>query len=95
MPRHISINNNGYVHKVYTGEENQKQEHNTKKKEITTPEDKNSKKIRKRANNKRKIEIDNRILKVEKEIINHKREEKRRKEKIVIENMNKKSKHFS
>merc|ERR1712002_531098 len=39
-------------------------------------------------------EIDKKILEAEKEIINHKREEKRRKEKMVIENMNKKTKIF-
>ena len=47
-----------------------------------------------RANNKRKKEIDKKILEAEKEIINHKREERRRKEKMVIENMNKKTKIF-
>merc|ERR1711891_66832 len=47
-----------------------------------------------RANNKRKKEIDKKILEAEKEIINHKREERRRKEKMVIENMNKKTKNF-
>ena len=49
MPRHISKNNNGYVHKVYTGEENQKREHNTKKRKTTIPEDKTSKKIKKKS----------------------------------------------
>merc|ERR1712050_276943 len=47
-----------------------------------------------RANNKRRKEIDKKILEAEKEIINHKREEIRRKEKMVIENMNKKPKLF-
>merc|ERR1712236_177240 len=47
-----------------------------------------------RANNKRKKEIDKKILEAEKEIINHKREERRRKEKMVIENMHKKTKIF-
>ena len=43
-----------------------------------------------RANHKRKKELDNKILEVEKEILNHKREERNMKEKRVIENMNKK-----
>merc|ERR1712002_1360009 len=47
-----------------------------------------------KANKKRRKEIDNKILEAEKEIINHKREERRRKEKMVIENMNKKPKFF-
>merc|ERR1712168_563266 len=46
------------------------------------------------ANNKRKKVIDNKILEVEKEILNHKKEERNIKEKRVIENMNKKPKIF-
>merc|ERR1712002_1162261 len=46
------------------------------------------------ANNKRKKVIDNKILEVEKEILNHKKEERDIKEKRVIENMNKKPKIF-
>merc|ERR1712215_32313 len=46
------------------------------------------------ANNKRKKVIDNKILEVEKEILNHKKEERDIKEKRVIENMNKKTKIF-
>merc|ERR1712002_1261685 len=44
--------------------------------------------------NKRKKVIDNKILEVEKEILNHKKEERDIKEKRVIENMNKKPKIF-
>merc|ERR1712215_565096 len=49
---------------------------------------------KKGANNKRKKEIDKKILEAEKEIINHKRKKRRRKEKMVNENMNKKTKIF-
>merc|ERR1712121_543984 len=59
-----------------------------KKKKTIVPEDKTSKKI------KRKKEIDNKILEAQKEIMNHKREGRARKEKMVIENMNKKTKIF-
>ena len=48
-----------------------------------------------KANKKRKKEIDNKILEAPKEIMNHKREERARKEKMVIENMNKKNKNIS
>merc|ERR1712121_453902 len=47
-----------------------------------------------KANKKRKKEIDNKILEAQKEIMNHKREERARKEKMVIETMNKKTKIF-
>merc|ERR1712121_494802 len=47
-----------------------------------------------KANKKRKKEIDNKILEAQKEIMNHKKEERARKEKMVIENMNKKPRIF-
>ena len=50
---------------------------------------------KRRANNKRKKELDNKILEVEKEILNHKKEERNMKEKWVIENLKKKTKIHS
>merc|ERR1712121_577040 len=62
-------------------------------KRTIVPEDKTSKKIKNKSQQEKK-EMDNKILEAEKEIINHKREERIRKEKMVIKNMNKKTKIF-